>query len=90
VSKAAKSSSGGDPLPFEDALKKLETIVEAMEADDLPLEQLLQRFEEGASLAKLCQSRLSDAEVKVRQLEESLGGTLVARPVSVESGDAEG
>jgi exodeoxyribonuclease VII small subunit len=80
VSKAAKASPSGEELPFEDALKKLETIVDAMESEDLPLEQLLGRFEEGARLAKLCQDRLAEAEVKVRTLEEGLGGAPVPRP----------
>lgn len=89
MSKASKTSEGGEALPFEEALKKLESIVEAMESDDLPLEKLLQQFEEGASLAKLCQSRLAEAEIKVRRLEESIGGTLVARPVASDSEAAE-
>jgi len=66
-------------------LKKLESIVEAMESDDLPLDQLIQRFEEGASLAKLCQDRLSEAEVKVRTLEESLDGVLTTRTLPEDS-----
>ena len=47
-------------LSFEEAVKKLETIVEAMEAQDLPLETLLARFEEGTRLAQFCQAKLSD------------------------------
>jgi len=74
-----------DNVSFEEALKKLESIVEAMEADDLPLDQLIQRFEEGASLAKLCQDRLSEAEVKVRTLEESLDGVLTTRTLPEDS-----
>lgn len=67
MSKAAKA-----PEPtFEDALGKLETIVESMESGDLPLEQLLGRFEEGTRLVRFCQEKLSAAEVRIRQLEES-------------------
>ncbi len=36
-----------DALPFEAALGRLETIVEAMEGGNLPLEQLLAKYEEG-------------------------------------------
>ena len=36
-------------LPFEEALKRLESIVESMEAQDLPLETLLARYEEGSN-----------------------------------------
>ena len=45
----------------------------------------IQRFEEGAALAKLCQDRLSEAEVKVRKLEESLEGVLSTQPLSEDS-----
>jgi len=47
-------------LSFEEALKKLEGIVESMESDELPLETLLARFEEGTRLAKICQSKLTE------------------------------
>lgn len=86
MSTAGKSAlTAENAASFEEALKKLESIVEAMESDDLPLDQLILRFEEGAALAKLCQDRLSEAEVKVRRLEESLDGVLVAQPLSEDS-----
>lgn len=51
-----------------------------MESGQLTLEQLLARFEEGARLARVCQSRLETAEVRVQQLEQALGGDLATRP----------
>lgn len=75
MSKAAKA-----PEPsFEDALGKLESIVETMETGDLPLEQLLGRFEEGTRLVRLCQEKLAAAEVRIRQLEESGSDALQER-----------
>ncbi|MCC6231943.1 MAG: exodeoxyribonuclease VII small subunit [Verrucomicrobiales bacterium] len=65
MSKAAKATEPS----FEDALGKLEAIVEAMEGGDLPLEQLLARYEEGARLVKFCQDRLSAAELRLQELE---------------------
>ena len=38
----------------EEALKKLESIVETMESGDLPLETLLARYEEGTKLSQIC------------------------------------
>ena len=80
----SKSAKAGDPakgsLPFEDALKKLEGIVEAMEADDLPLETLLARYEEGAKLVKICQEKLAEAEVKIQQLEKNAAGDMKLKP----------
>ncbi len=67
-------------MSFEEALKSLESIVEAMESADLPLETLLARFEQGAQLAQLCQTRLADAELKIQQLEKTAAGQLVAKP----------
>ena len=83
MSKAVKASS--DDLPFEEALKKLESVVEAMESDDLPLEQLLARFEEGTKLVQVCQSRLDEAEVKVQKLELTFDGQLVVRTMPPEA-----
>lgn len=83
MSKPAKNGGATD-LPFEEALKKLETIVETMESDDLPLEMLLARFEEGAKLAKICQTKLSEAEIKIQQLEKQSSGELVLKPVELE------
>lgn len=81
VSKAAKP--GVDELPFEEALSRLETIVESMESDEMPLEQLLTRFEEGARLARHCQTHLADAEVKIQKLEQDLAGDLSLKPVAL-------
>lgn len=76
MSKAAKA-----PEPtFEDALGKLESIVETMESGELPLEQLLTRYEEGTRLVKFCQDKLSAAELRIRQLEQSAGGEPVEKP----------
>ena len=79
--RAADTAKGN--LPFEEALKKLEGIVEAMEADDLPLEALLARYEEGARLVKICQEKLAEAEVKIQQLEKTAGGELELKPLEL-------
>ena len=83
MSKPAKNGGNNSDLPFEEALKKLETIVESMEAEDLPLETLLARFEEGTRLAKVCQTKLSEAEVKIQQLEKNAAGELSLKPVEL-------
>lgn len=81
--KASHASSEGEIASpaFEEAIQKLEIIVESMESGDLPLETLLQRFEEGTRLLRLCQDRLSEAELKIQRLEKDLSGELVARPL---------
>ena len=71
-----------DP-PFEDALKRLETIVESMEAQDLPLETLLARYAEGTRLSQLCQTKLNEAELKIQQLEKGPKGELSLKPAPI-------
>ncbi|HMD61155.1 MAG TPA: exodeoxyribonuclease VII small subunit [Opitutaceae bacterium] len=57
-------------LSFESALAKLEAIVESMESGDVPLADLLAKFEEGNKLLKHCESRLKEAELKIEQLKK--------------------
>lgn len=64
-------------------MKKLEGIVEAMEADDLPLETMIARYEEGARLAKICQEKLAEAELKIQQLEKNAAGEMRLKPVDL-------
>lgn len=63
-------------LSFEDALVQLETIVEAMESGDVPLAELLAKFEQGSKLLKVCESRLKDAELKIELLKKQKDGTV--------------
>lgn len=59
---------------FEDALAQLESIVEAMEAGDVPLADLLAKFEQGNKLLKVCESRLKEAEMKIELLKKQKDG----------------
>jgi exodeoxyribonuclease VII small subunit len=70
-------------VPFEEALKKLEGIVEAMESEDLPLETLLAKYEEGTRLARVCQEKLAEAELKIQQLEKNSAGEMRLKPVEL-------
>ena len=81
MSKPAKAGDAAKgSVPFEEALKKLEGVVEVMESDDLPLETLLAKYEEGARLVKICQAKLAEAEVKIQQLEKTTAGELKLKP----------
>ena len=80
MSKPAKAEAAKGSPPFEEALKKLEGIVEAMESEDLPLEALLARYEEGTRLVKICQEKLAEAELKIQQLEKNAAGEMKLKP----------
>ena len=57
--------------------------MEAMESEELPLETLLTKYEEGTQLARMCQEKLADAEVKIQQLEKVANGDLKLKPLVV-------
>ena len=63
-------SPAGEPeaLGFEEALKRLTTIVERLESGDLSLEQSLSLFEEGTRLSRSSQAQLDAAEKRVEEL----------------------
>jgi len=82
----AKKAADAD-ITFEAAAEKLESIVEAMESEELPLEKLLVQYEEGTRLVKICESKLQAAEKRITQLEENLEGELATRPVTLEGED---
>ena len=82
--KTASQANAKGALPFEEALKQLEAIVEAMEAEELPLEALIQRYEEGVKLVQICQAKLAEAEVKIQQLERDAAGEMKLKPVALE------
>ena len=87
VSTTSKTAGPNGPaksenLPFEEALKKLQAIVESMEAEDLPLESLLAKYEEGTRLARVCQEKLAEAEVKIQRLEKTAAGELQLKAIA--------
>lgn len=64
---------------FEDAYRRLETLVGEMERGDLPLEDLLTRFEEGVRLVKHCRGFLKQAQLRVEQYIEQRDGQWVLK-----------
>ncbi|MBI4661943.1 MAG: exodeoxyribonuclease VII small subunit [Verrucomicrobia bacterium] len=54
-----------------------------MESQDLPLEALLARFEEGTKLAQICQTKLAEADLKIQQLEKNAAGEFALHPIKL-------
>lgn len=62
-------------MKFEEALKKLEKIVQDLEDGDLPLDESLEKYEEGIRLSKVCARKLEAAKKKVELLLKSEDGS---------------
>lgn len=69
---------------FEDAMKKLEGIVEKMEKGDMSLNESLKMFEEGVKLTRFCSQELHKAEKRVELLSRDAEGKLIAIPFEEE------
>jgi exodeoxyribonuclease VII small subunit len=77
---------------FEKLYARLEQTVEKLEAGGLALEQAIALYEEGMTLARQCQERLDEAELKITKLKESfapLPERVNGRQVNDDVGDYE-
>ena len=63
-----------NPMPaeetavFEESVQRLEKLIEAMEGGEIPLADLVAKFEEGSKLLRVCRSQLGAAELKIQKL----------------------
>jgi len=58
----------GKSNEFEQAFRKLETIVGKLEGEELSLDESLKLFEEGIALSRICHSRLEEIEQKIETI----------------------
>jgi exodeoxyribonuclease VII small subunit len=73
MTKKAPPATAELDLSFEAAMDELETLVDQLNAGQLPLEQLLHSYARGAALLSHCQGKLQAVEQQVKVLE---GGQL--------------
>ncbi len=58
---------------YEEAIERLEEIVEQLEAEEVSLEAAVSLYKEGVALASLCREKLSAAEGEVVLLRKEAG-----------------
>lgn len=63
-------------MSFENALERLQEIVQNMEESDLSLEESLKLFQEGMNLSQLCNKKLDEAERKVSVVMKNANGEI--------------
>jgi exodeoxyribonuclease VII small subunit len=69
---------------FEDALRRLEAIVESLEQGKVSLDEAVELYEEGIQLSKECAEKLKATELKIKKLTKSVGGQLELRETDEE------
>jgi len=75
-------------IKFEDALARLEQIVDTLESGKLPLEDSLKAFEEGVVMARHCARYLEAAEKRIEVLTKDETGVLRVDPFELEDDQA--
>ena len=53
---------------FEDDLKSLQKILNDIDKDDLSLEMMIEKYQQGIELSKKCQKTLEKAEQKIKEI----------------------
>ena len=76
---SSKAKPPASNLSFEQAIGRLEAIVDQMESGKLPLEELIVRYEEGMGLVKICQDRLASAEQKIEIIARDSAGKKIVK-----------
>jgi exodeoxyribonuclease VII small subunit len=69
---------------FEKSFKQLEDIVRRLEAEELPLDESLQLFEQGIRLSRFCHQRLEEVEKKIELILADAKGQAVIEPFDEE------
>ncbi|MGH2567160.1 MAG: exodeoxyribonuclease VII small subunit [Bacteroidota bacterium] len=71
------SKTGKTPVDgqnFESSLKRLEAIVESLEAGEVPLDKAMELYEEGIRLSKFCGEKLLATELRLKKLSKDVNG----------------
>lgn len=61
-------------MKFEQAVEKLEEIVDKLESGEIGLDESLKEYEEGTKLLKFCTAKLDEVEKKIEILVKDKGG----------------
>jgi len=79
TTKKKNTATAADASTFEGALSEIEGIAKQLEQDDLPLEEMLLRFEDGVRLLRFCDARLSDARGRLLELVKNENGEFITK-----------
>jgi exodeoxyribonuclease VII small subunit len=83
--KAAAAGASGQAVPsFEEAIERLQVIVEELEGGALSLEDSIARYEEGVRLSRRLTQTLDEAEKRIERLSEDASGAPVTEPMELE------
>jgi exodeoxyribonuclease VII small subunit len=72
-----------DPkLPFEEALGRLEALIQGMDSEKMPLDDLIKNYEDGMSLYRVCEKRLDEAQGRIDMIRKRRDGMVALESFS--------
>ncbi len=80
-------------LKFEQAMQRLDAIVEAMEAGEIGIEESISKYEEAMQLAAHCRRILDESEQRIKKIQVDSAGRLQTEPFeppAAQAGEEEG
>ena len=86
MARKASTAKADKEISFEQALDKLEGIVDDLESGKPSLDQSLKLYEEGVKTLDGCHRILDRAEQKIQQLVRDSEGRIKAQPWSMDNG----
>ncbi len=75
-------------LKFEDAMRRLDQIIQALESGEIGIEESIERYEEAVRLAAHCRRILDEAEQRIRKIQVDAAGQLRSEPFEASEPDA--
>jgi len=87
--KTQKDKNALDHVTFEQAIEKLNDIVQKIETGQVPLEESLRQYEQGMALIARCRRILQDAEKRIEIIHEGTQSEAAQPAESSETGESE-
>lgn len=79
-----------EKITFEEAMQRLEEIINKLELGEVPLEETVKLFEEGMELIKFCNNKLEEVKHKVEMVVRNKEGfNLIPFNTSLETKNTE-
>ena len=74
---------GKEDLKFEDSLRQLEQLVAEMESGELPLDEMMKRFEEGRRLVDFCTTELTAIRQRIEKVVSAPNEPAKVEPLDI-------
>ncbi len=83
ANKSTKTENEAASMKLEEAMRRLDEVVAALDSEQTDLERALALYEEGVRLVRVCRERLDDADRTIRMLKLNSDGEVCEAEMQV-------